>query len=86
VRVIEYAIESDDQQQVYRLVTDLLDIAMFPALLLAQEYHQRWEVENTLDELKTHLNGRKTPIRSKNPALWSRKSMDGYWHIGRCAV
>jgi hypothetical protein len=67
VRVIEYAIESDDQQQVYRLVTDLLDIAMFPALLLAQEYHQRWEVENTLDELKTHLNGRKTPIRSKNP-------------------
>jgi hypothetical protein len=66
VRVIEYAIE-DGQQQVYRLVTDLLDLAMFPALLLAQEYHQRWEVENTLDELKTHLNGRKTLIRSKNP-------------------
>ena len=67
VRVIEYAIEEDGQQQVYRLVTDLLDLAMFPALLLAQEYHQRWEVENTLDELKTHLNGRKTLIRSKNP-------------------
>lgn len=67
VRVIEYTIEEDDQQQVYRLITDLLDIALFPALLLAQEYHQRWEVENTLDELKTHLNGRKTPIRSKNP-------------------
>lgn len=27
------------------------------------------EVENTLDELKTHLNGRKTPIRSKTPRL-----------------
>ena len=67
VRVIEYTIEEDDQQQVYRLITDLLDITLFPALLLAQEYHQRWEVENTLDELKTHLNGRKTPIRSKNP-------------------
>ena len=67
VRVIEYTIEEDDKQQVYRLITDLLDIALFPALLLAQEYHQRWEVENTLDELKTHLNGRKTPIRSKNP-------------------
>ncbi len=67
VRVIEYTIEEDEQQQVYRLITDLLDIALFPALLLAQEYHQRWEVENTLDELKTHLNGRKTPIRSKNP-------------------
>jgi hypothetical protein len=67
VRVIEYAIEEDGQQQVYRLVTDLLDLAMFPALLLAQEYHQRWEVENTYGVLKTHLNGRKTLIRSKNP-------------------
>lgn len=51
------------------MITDLLDIALFPALLLAKEYHQRWEVENTLDELKTHLNGRKTPIRSKQPRL-----------------
>ena len=25
------------------------------------------KVENTIDELKTHLNGRKTPIRSLNP-------------------
>lgn len=69
VRVIEYTIAEDDQQQVYRLITDLLDITMFPALLLAKEYHQRWEVENTLDELKTHLKQRKTPIRSKQPRL-----------------
>lgn len=27
----------------------------------------RWEIENTIDELKTHLNGRKTPIRSLKP-------------------
>ena len=67
IRVIEYTIEEDGSHQVYRLLTDLLDITLFPALLLAREYHQRWEVENTLDELKTHLNGRKTPIRSKNP-------------------
>lgn len=67
VRVIEYVIEADGQEQVYRLITDLVDIALFPALLLAEQYHQRWEVENTLDELKTHLNGRKTPIRSLNP-------------------
>ncbi len=26
-------------------------------------------IENTLDELKTHLNSRKTPIRSKTPRL-----------------
>ena len=67
VRVIEYVIEEDSEQQVYRLITDLVDVALFPALLLAEQYHQRWEAENTLDELKTHLNGRKTPIRSHNP-------------------
>ena len=44
-----------------------MDISTFGALLLAREYHQRPEAENTLDELKVHLNGRKTPIRSKNP-------------------
>ena len=42
---------------------------MFPSLLLANEYHWRWEVENTLSEFKTHLNSRKTPIRSKKPKL-----------------
>lgn len=67
VRVIEYIIEVDGQQLTYRLITSLMDTAWFPALLLASEYHQRWEIENTIDELKTHLNGRKTPIRSLKP-------------------
>lgn len=67
VRVIEYIIEADGVEKVYGLVTDLMDISLFPALLLAAEYHQRWEAENTLDKLKVHLNGRKIPIRSKNP-------------------
>ena len=34
---------------------------------LACEYHQRWEVENTIDEMKVHLLGRKTHIRSQRP-------------------
>lgn len=67
VRVIEYTIEEKGVEQTYRLITDLMDSATFPALLLAKEYHQRWEVESTLDEFKTHLNERKTPIRSKYP-------------------
>jgi hypothetical protein len=67
VRVIEYTIEEKGVEKTYRLITDLMDTTTFPALLLAQEYNQRWEVENTLDEFKTHLNGRKTPIRSKYP-------------------
>ena len=69
VRVIEYTIDSDSEPQTYRLITSLIDITLFPALLLAAEYHQRWEVENTIDELKTHLNGRKTPIRSLKPRV-----------------
>ncbi len=67
VRVIEYTLDTNGEQQTYRLITSLLDIALFPALLLAKEYHQRWEIENTIDELKTHLLGRKTPIRSLKP-------------------
>ena len=61
LRVIEYTIDTEHGQQTYRLITSLQDITLFPALLLAAEYHQRWEIENTIDELKTHLNGRKTP-------------------------
>ena len=65
--MIEYVIEQKGEPITYRLITDLTDIQKFPALLLGKEYHSRWKIENTLDELKTHLNGRKTPIRSKNP-------------------
>lgn len=41
VRVIEYTIDIEQGQQTYRLITSLLDTAVFPALLLATEYHQR---------------------------------------------
>ncbi len=67
LRVIEYTIDKDGEQQTYRLITSLTDIVLFPALLLATEYHQRWSVESTIDELKVHLLGRKTPIRSQKP-------------------
>jgi hypothetical protein len=43
VRVIEYTIDTDGGEQTYRLITSLMDTARFPALLLATEYHQRWE-------------------------------------------
>ncbi|MBD2415549.1 IS4 family transposase [Nostoc calcicola FACHB-3891] len=70
VRIIEYTIEHPDnptEQLTYRLITSLLDIEKFPAELLAREYHQRWEVENTIDELKIHLLERKTHVRSQKP-------------------
>ena len=70
VRVIEYIIEVTEHpvtQIRYRLITSLLDAEKFSAQSLACEYHQRWEVENTIDELKVHLLGRKTHIRSQKP-------------------
>jgi len=45
----------------------LLNLQQFPALLLASEDRQRWAVENTIDRVKTHLLGRKVPIRALKP-------------------
>lgn len=84
VRVIEYTIHTDEEQQTYRLITSLMDVALFPALLLATEYHQRWEIENAIDELKTHLNGRKTPIRSLKPREVVQEIYG--WLLGHYAV
>jgi len=84
VRVMEYTIDTEAGQQTYRLITSLFDLALFPALLLAKEYHQRWEVENTIDELKTHLNGRKTPIRSLKPREVVQEVYG--WLLGHYAV
>lgn len=87
VRVIEYTIEhpeKPEEQLTHRLITSLLNIEQFPASLLAVEYHQRWEVENTIDELKTHLLGRKTPIRSLNPREVVQEVYG--WLLGHWAV
>lgn len=84
VRVIEYTIDTDGDSEIYRLITSLTDIALFPALLLAIEYHKRWEVENTIDELKVHLLGRKTPIRSLNPREVVQEIYG--WLLGHWAV
>ncbi|WP_442942538.1 IS4 family transposase [Nostoc sp.] len=84
VRVIEYTIDTDGEAQIYRLITSLRDITLFPALLLATEYHRRWEVENTIDELKVHLLGRKTLIRSLNPREVVQEIYG--WLLGHWAV
>ncbi len=87
LRVIEYTIENPDNssdQVRYRLITSLLDIDKFPAQLLACEYHQRWEVENTIDELKVHLLGRKTHIRSQKPREVVQEVYG--WLLGHWAV
>jgi hypothetical protein len=61
VRVIEYTLEGSDE--VYRLLTNLLDPDMAPALELAALYAERWEVEILIKEIKTRqCTGR--PLRS----------------------
>ena len=69
VRVVEYVLDTDAApgQQVYRLITSLLDEQMFPAQLLASTYCERWAIETTLDEVKVHQWAHPRPLRSQHP-------------------
>ena len=70
MRVIEYRLEGiADAEPMYRLVTSVLDPQQGPAQELAALYHERWEIETALDELKTHLRGAQIVLRSKTPDL-----------------
>ena len=68
VRVIEHTLPGD-AEDLYRVVTSILDPAQAPAGELAALYHERWEIETALDELKTHLRGATIVLRSKTPDL-----------------
>jgi hypothetical protein len=71
VRVIEYTIDDPDRAgygEQHRLITSLLDPELYPAHTLACEYHQRWEVEITIDEVDTHQRLPNHSLRSRKPA------------------
>jgi hypothetical protein len=70
VRVIEYRLEGvQGAEPIYRLLTTIADHEAAPATELAALYHERWEIETALDELKTHLRGSRIVLRSKTPDL-----------------
>lgn len=70
VRVIDYQLDGiAGAEPVYRLVTTIVDPQAAPARDLAVLYHERWEIEGSLDELKTHIRGAQVVLRSKTPAL-----------------
>jgi hypothetical protein len=70
VRVIDYRLDGvEGAEPLYRLITTILDHTKAPAEELAALYHERWEIETALDELKTHLRGAKIVLRSKTPDL-----------------
>lgn len=70
VRVVEYTL-TDPQRpgfgERHRLVTTLLDPIQAPALDLVVGYHERWEIELTIDELDTHLLQARPRLRSLKP-------------------
>jgi hypothetical protein len=69
LRVIEYALDTaaGPGQEKYRLITSLVDERAFPAGRLAATYHERWEIETALDEIKVHQWAHPRPLRSKHP-------------------
>ncbi|MCA1836902.1 MAG: IS4 family transposase [Actinobacteria bacterium] len=70
VRVIDYTIDDGrENPTAYRLFTTLTDPDEVSATDLAAAYTQRWEIELTFDELKTHQRGPRTVLRSKSPDL-----------------
>jgi hypothetical protein len=73
VRVIEYRLEGaprkEGSPESYRLITTIPDPEKAPAEELAALYHERWEIENAFDELKTHLRGKGIVMRSRTPDL-----------------
>jgi len=70
VRVIDYHLEGvADAEPIYRLVTTIRDGDRASADELAALYHERWEIETALDEMKTHLRGAGLVLRSRTPDL-----------------
>lgn len=58
-----------DPGSIHRIVTTLLEPEQAPALELILLYHERWEIELVIDEIKTHQRLSPQPLRSKSPEL-----------------
>ncbi|WP_329106845.1 IS4 family transposase [Micromonospora sp. NBC_01699] len=70
VRVVEYTVPDRNLDgDLIVVITTITDPHEIGALTLAEAYHQRWEEESALDEIKTDLRGRGEVLRSKTPDL-----------------
>ena len=70
VRVISYTITDPHRPgfgETHRLVTTLLDPELYPALDVVCAYHERWEIELTIDEMQTHQRLAQRTLRSRTP-------------------
>jgi hypothetical protein len=69
-RVVEYTVpDRNPDGDLIVVVTTITDPHGVPATELAEAYHQRWEEESALDEIKTDLRGRSEVLRSQSPDL-----------------
>jgi len=70
VRVLVYTLTDPARPgygETHRLTTTLLDAQEAPALTLIAAYHERWEIELTIDEIDTHQRLVQHPLRSQKP-------------------
>jgi len=65
LRVVEYRLPWSDE--LYRLVTTILDPVRVPAKDLAILYHERWDVEGFLKQIKSVQLNHEKIFRSKSP-------------------
>lgn len=89
VRGVVYTLDAPDRPghgQSHRLLTSLLDPTVTPALDLVCTYHERWEIESTLDELDTHQRLSPKPFRSHSPVGVSQEIYALFiaHFVGRC--
>lgn len=69
-RVIEYQVKDPRTGELsapIRLITTLLDPKQYPIEALIRLYHERWEIEQAIDEFKTHLCLSARTLRSQTP-------------------
>jgi len=70
-RVIEYRVKDPQTGELsdpIRLITTLIDPKQYPLSALIQLSHERWEIEQGIDEVKTHLCLSARTLRSQTPA------------------
>jgi hypothetical protein len=70
VRAVEYTVpDRGADGELICVITTILNPAELSAAEVAFAYHQRWEHESGLDEIKTHLRGGGAVLRSQSPDL-----------------
>jgi hypothetical protein len=70
VRVVDYTVpDRNPAGELITVITTILDPPELSGVDLATAYHDRWEEESALNEIKSDLRGRGEVLRSKTPEL-----------------